>query len=835
MELYQEGIRAIQKYSGDLWTDYNEHDPGVTILEYLVFAISDLSFRMGFHVGDMLRDDKGDLNLLSQSLIPAEKALTSHPVTVDDFRRIVFDEFADLGNVWLEPRSSILDQPLGLYDIFLLTRPDIHFSASNETERAEIRERLKTKLLAKWPEWRNLGEDLASDGVHILEGQDITVHASLVVSSASSLEAILANVILNVDDYFNPQLLPRTYDDLIASGIAQEEIFEGPRVEQGFVTDESLAVPRPLKVTKSKLLAILSEIEGVSQVENLQMAVLSGKEEEKDEIYIQAGKIPRFRFELSRPKGKEAQRLVRRASIRYSTIKLRRRNSSKYLDISYEDTIKQLRAEQAKRHRLSSQKIHLGEPRFGQNMPISDFGNYYSIQNHFPYIYAINKYGLSKYEPASRRAETLQLKAYLLLFEQLLANYAAQIDNLKELYSDREITRTYFSHPLTKSEIDQIDHLYQLDKGQTTAEVIDLMLERVHALQPHITRKSRVLDYMLALYGETFHQSTLKRVQGVVASPAEQEIKVVQNKARMLQLLRHFNANSVKAPDHGTAYQEKSMSGFQMKVALLLDIDPEGLKFQEPIKSLLLKDDLKFDLVEAAELGKELYASWEEAVSVEQDFIRKHEKGFTKLTDFDKPPERILKAFSIQYTSLLSYHFLTGQLLRSGAALSNYRVYKKGLEYHLILKINDQKWYLVDTYSKLTSAVCTGYKYCGVLARYLSISERFLLIDHSALRPSTITKDSEVLKGKELDKRDFYGLSCSIIFPGWTGRFADTYFRQLAEETVSFNVPSHIISRVHWLDVHLYHDVESAYLSWVQEGGEDARKKLAQLIYNLQP
>ena len=32
-ERFEEGIRLVQRYSGKIWTDYNYHDPGVTILD----------------------------------------------------------------------------------------------------------------------------------------------------------------------------------------------------------------------------------------------------------------------------------------------------------------------------------------------------------------------------------------------------------------------------------------------------------------------------------------------------------------------------------------------------------------------------------------------------------------------------------------------------------------------------------------------------------------------------------------------------------------------------------------------------------------------------------
>ena len=46
--LRDEGIKAIAKLAGNRWTDYNSHDPGITILETLCYAITDLSYRLAF-------------------------------------------------------------------------------------------------------------------------------------------------------------------------------------------------------------------------------------------------------------------------------------------------------------------------------------------------------------------------------------------------------------------------------------------------------------------------------------------------------------------------------------------------------------------------------------------------------------------------------------------------------------------------------------------------------------------------------------------------------------------------------------------------------------------
>src|SRR3954465_4600018 len=49
--LRREGIGFIQKAGSDQWTDYNVHDPGITILEALCYGITDLGYRPAWATG----------------------------------------------------------------------------------------------------------------------------------------------------------------------------------------------------------------------------------------------------------------------------------------------------------------------------------------------------------------------------------------------------------------------------------------------------------------------------------------------------------------------------------------------------------------------------------------------------------------------------------------------------------------------------------------------------------------------------------------------------------------------------------------------------------------
>ena len=52
--LREEALQYIQSISGKLWTDYNTHDPGITILEVLCYALTDMGYRSSFPIQDLL-------------------------------------------------------------------------------------------------------------------------------------------------------------------------------------------------------------------------------------------------------------------------------------------------------------------------------------------------------------------------------------------------------------------------------------------------------------------------------------------------------------------------------------------------------------------------------------------------------------------------------------------------------------------------------------------------------------------------------------------------------------------------------------------------------------
>jgi hypothetical protein len=133
--LRREGIGHIQQAGSDHWTDYNTHDPGISILESLAYAITDLAYRTGFPIEDVLASSGSSAPAADpypdQAFFSARRILTVNPVTVDDVRRLLID--ADtVRNAWVQCTSCGCDTQRGLYEVLLELEADPRLGDLND-------------------------------------------------------------------------------------------------------------------------------------------------------------------------------------------------------------------------------------------------------------------------------------------------------------------------------------------------------------------------------------------------------------------------------------------------------------------------------------------------------------------------------------------------------------------------------------------------------------------------------------------------------------------------------------------------------------------------------
>jgi hypothetical protein len=90
-KLREEGMKYIQELGSEFWTDYNEHDPGITILELLCYAITDLGYRTSFPVQDLLASEEQSEANFQKQFFTSKEILTTEPVSGLDIRKLLID------------------------------------------------------------------------------------------------------------------------------------------------------------------------------------------------------------------------------------------------------------------------------------------------------------------------------------------------------------------------------------------------------------------------------------------------------------------------------------------------------------------------------------------------------------------------------------------------------------------------------------------------------------------------------------------------------------------------------------------------------------------------
>ena len=112
--LRREGIGFIEQMGSQQWTDYNAHDPGITILDAVCYAITDLAYRLGWDIKDLLAPATPSANPAQpfphQAFFTARYILTVNPVTPDDFRRLLID-LDRVRNAWVLCKACGCDLP----------------------------------------------------------------------------------------------------------------------------------------------------------------------------------------------------------------------------------------------------------------------------------------------------------------------------------------------------------------------------------------------------------------------------------------------------------------------------------------------------------------------------------------------------------------------------------------------------------------------------------------------------------------------------------------------------------------------------------------------------
>jgi hypothetical protein len=545
VRLRAEGLRLLGRLAGQQWTDFNTHDPGITILEQLCYAITDLGYRINYPMADLLAGSS------APGLPGPAEILTGDPVTRADLRKLVLD-IAGIGNAWVEdpgePALPFYHHP-GSGELRL--QPNIgDVDARPVRLRGLHRVLLQTtgeapgdtfdQVAARLHRSRLLGEDFE---LARLESYKVSLRASIEVGPIDDPVAVLADVIERIESYLAPPARFVTLADARARGRRIDELFEGPLLDHGFVDD--LPAPRRT-VYVSDLIHAIMDVPQVRAVRSISLAGSSTASIEPWALAIPAGHAATL------DPGSELTLL--RAGLPLRDLR--------------EDARDRLEHRRVARTLVASDTRELQAPA-GRDRSLA---RHQSIQRQLPAAYGIGPLGLPASAAARRRAQARQLEAYLLIFDQLLANAFAQLAHAHELLSPNEGgTRTYFAQPVE----DHLLRLHELISPDADRAWLDDAVEPGDSLE----RRKRFLNHLLARFAEHLGDHSLigsptDRVRD--SKPDPKDLALVEDRQAFL---RHYPRLS-GARGSGCDLRDESLSpsGLEERLRLKLGL-PEHLRF----------------------------------------------------------------------------------------------------------------------------------------------------------------------------------------------------------------------------------------------------------------
>src|SRR5476651_1395553 len=103
--LKDRGLSYIQDHMGNEWNNLNPSDPGITILDQLVYALTELGYCNDFSIADILTGLNGKLQIKDQFYLP-EEILSTSPVTIDDYVKYLVDGVEGIDNALILPYTD---------------------------------------------------------------------------------------------------------------------------------------------------------------------------------------------------------------------------------------------------------------------------------------------------------------------------------------------------------------------------------------------------------------------------------------------------------------------------------------------------------------------------------------------------------------------------------------------------------------------------------------------------------------------------------------------------------------------------------------------------------
>lgn len=771
--LRREGVALVQHYSGSIWTDYNVHDPGITILEQACYGLTDIIYRCDFAVADYLVDPSGHLDFARLGLELPQVILPCRPCTLADYHNAILDAVDELEQIWISPMT----RGAGLYQMTL--RP-----TTEAVKRLNSEPGYNNKLIGKvyqvYAKMRNLGEDIGQIEISSVAGYRLK--AQVDIEADVDPVDILGKLYFESMQFLTGQLAVCGFEQLQSEGWSLAQILDGPatrhgRFAQGVV--QSKDQHKHIEDLYTRLMALkgITRIDGLmllddqgndcNSLQNPDISAMARLDlpEQQSEILVQLNRngYP-FTVPFEALKTRLSQRRFKQDSMRH-----------------------------AKQDLTTLYPMPVGEFR--------DFDYYQSIGDHFPPCYRLRESGISVRLEDIDRAQVSQLQGYLLLFDQFMANFGANISGINQLFSlDCQSQESYHFKLLDNHTIAGLERLYPAN----AEDKFEAILRR---FDPFYDRKNRLLDYLLALYGETLN---LKLVTDYNYYHDDAQLQT-----RVLCLKRDFlKSVALLGKDRGSGFNlakiqmsPANVSGLQARLRYLLAMDnTQTWPYSDSLRHyhFNIVDDNRF----REKVGSGHFVKVTEQSSL---FSRSVD---VPLRALDERSYQRKKAGIVDSFKVLNQGIMPQSLFSDGIDISRYKIAKlrNNRVYQLYFQFKQGKpgkhtWLILGSSVEIKVLVAWANMLRRLLIELNQQSEDCYLVEHLLLRP----KDWQSEQGSG----DFYWAQVSMILPGYSARCRDLGFRKDAEAIIMENCPVQVYPHIHWLEFEQMGQFEQLYLDWL--------------------
>jgi hypothetical protein len=788
--LREKCISLIQEMSRSLWTDYNTHDPGITLLEILSYAITDLGYRLSLPVQDLIYS--GDKrNFLTDHFHLAPDVLPCKALTELDYR-MVFIDLKGVRNSWLKPykktvyadcKNHVLSYELevweglgqkdrksfelkGLHHILLDLEPGVSL------------ESIKRQVFRQYHAHRNLCEDLVE--VTEVGTQEVQVCALIDLAPEADEEQVSALIQWQIEQYFSPDLRFYSFQEMLEKGYTTDQIVEGPLLKHGFLDPREVDKANlRTEVRQSDIIQLIMNVAGVKAVRDIR---INNCEEGAGSgawvLSIDPGKKPglcaksKFNFYKGLlPVNVDEQRVQ---TIKNGLTQDQYRNQ----------------------YRERSKNYPFPEPAF---YALDEF---FSIRNDFPEVYGVGSIGLPESASAERKTKANQFKAYLTFFDQILASYFKHLSQVKSLLSVFTTSeRTYFSQSVTDIG-DFGDFLPDFYTDTSFQEGLFSSFDRA------TTRNQKFKDHLLARFAEKFsdYAFLMKKIYG---QGVDQQI--LETKARFLGEYGKFSANRATAMNYFRQSQENlwnttNTSGFEKRVALLAGI------------RRFMRKNLARSFVEIYPLtnaqGDAVYR-WRirdqhrsVLLSATEDYPSRsaaHREIYLAIQLVKASPRESLVQYFQELDGIPAEVFSVGcfRVTRSPSGRFSFSIVDPSVPDSESPDYIIASQYRYFSFSNFPAALLAFKDFMDQEFD----DEGMFLVENLLTRPDFDSESEEEKAFLPFCEEDCQPGSCldpysyrvTVVLPGNTFRFADRDFRDYLENLIREELPAHVLAKICWI------------------------------------